>query len=294
VTAGGSLGPLSLGPDELGEGIGWHAARRELWRVDVLARRVHRTRRPLADLPAQTTDGFSGEVGFALPRRGGGMVVGVERQLWLVDDAGTRTLMLELDEPRANRWNDATCDPGGRLWAGTFARDGAAGAANLYRVDPDGAIERVLSSLTVSNGLGWLDGGERLHFVDSPAQQVEVFDVDTVAGTLSGRRVLAEIRAEDGAPDGLAVDVEGGTWVALFGGAAIRRYSCAGELEVEIRLPVPHVTNVCLGGDRGDELFATTTKHRLSGDERAALPDAGRVFHGSAPVAGTPLLTFAG
>jgi sugar lactone lactonase YvrE len=262
--------------------------------VDILAGQVHRTARPLDAVPVERSDRFPGEVGFALPRCGGGMVVGVEQELWLVDEDGARTLMLRLDEPGANRWNDAACDRMGRLWAGTFARDRSPGAANLYRVEPDGAVERVLSGLTISNGLGWLDGGERLHLVDSPTGRVHAFDVDEDAGALRNRRVLTEIAAGDGMPDGLCVDREGGTWIALFGGGAIRRYSRAGELDAELSLPVPHVTNVCLGGEAVDELFVTTTRHRLSPERRAALPDAGRVFHGRAQVAGEPLLEFGG
>ncbi len=286
---------LALGPDELGEGIGWLAETQSLLRVDILRGLIHRVQGALTAEPVVETQSFEGEVGFALPRRSGGFVIGVEQRLELIAADGTRSLLLELDEPSDHRFNDAIGDALGRLWAGTFARERRRGAANLYRIDPDGSIELVLDGLTIANGLGWLDDGERLHFIDSPTQRVEVFDVDIAAGTLSGRRTLAEVPVEAGAPDGLCVDDQDGTWVALFGGGAVRRYSREGGLTEEVTLPVPHVTNVCLGGAELADLFITTTRHRLSDQERQQLPQAGRVFHAPVEVAAPGgLAAFAG
>ncbi len=39
------------------------------------------------------------------------------------------------------------------------------------------------------------------------------------------RRPFVAIDPDDGMPDGLTVDAEGGVWVALWGGGAVRRYS---------------------------------------------------------------------
>ena len=284
--------PLSLGPDELGECARWVDA--ELWRVDILNGRTYRVRRPTTAGPEIVTESFDGEIGFALPRAGGGAVVGVERELWLVDPDGARRLLLEVDERVENRFNDAICDGRGRLWAGTFARDRAPGAANLRRIDPDGSVEQVLDGLTIANGLGWLDEGATLHFVDSPTQRVDRFDVDVDAGRLHGRRALVAIDPAEGAPDGLCIDAEEGTWVALFGGGVVNRYDRAGVKVDSREVPVPHPTSPCLGGEDGQDLFVTTTRHRLDPARREALPDAGRVFHAGADVGGTAVLPFAG
>ncbi|MBS1679736.1 MAG: SMP-30/gluconolactonase/LRE family protein [Actinobacteria bacterium] len=289
-----AMQPLALGPDELGECARWVEADRELWRVDIVAGCAYRARNPTAAAPEVRRESFEGEVGFAIPRRGGGAVVGVERELWLVDDDGGRHQLLELDERPENRFNDAVCDQQGRLWAGTFARDRRQGAANLYRIDPDGATELVLSGLTISNGIGWLDDGATLHFIDSPTQRLEAFDVEIDAGRLGGRRTLAEVDAADGSPDGLCIDAEDCTWVALFGGGEVRRYDRSGRQVGRLAVPVPHPTSPCLGGERGTELFVTTTRHRLELVERERWPLAGHVFLAEVGVLAQPLLSFGG
>ena len=289
----GALRELALGPDELGESIGWDGEDGSLLRVDILGGLVHRVADPLAPEPRSVSFSFEGEVGFALPRRDGGLVVAAELTIWLLDPDGSRRVLLELDDRPANRWNDAVCDARGRLWAGTMARDRRTGAAALYRIDPDGARERVLSELTISNGLGWL-GSQCLHFIDSPTQRVDARAGDPEAGRIVERHPFAEVAAADGMPDGLCVDAEGGTWVALFGGGRVVRFDRGGSRVEEIALPVPHPTNVCLGGADGRDVFITTARHRLSAEERGSLPAAGRVFHARSEVAGQPAFAFGG
>ena len=284
----------ALGPDQLGEGLCWEGGSEALWRVDILAGLVHRSHRPLRARPSEQTTAFDGEVGFALPRRGGGMVVGVEQDLILVEPDGSRRRLLQLDEAPAIRFNDAACDAQGRLWAGTFARDRREGSAALYRVDPDGAIECVLEGLTISNGLGWLSGGNVLHHVDSPTQRLVAFDVDVERGRIGAPRIVAAFEPADGMPDGLCIDSQDGTWVALFGGSEIVRLGPEGNITARLSLPVPHVTNVCLGGSDGRDLFISTTRHRLAPAQLAGLPSAGYVFHDRADVGADPALPFAG
>ena len=62
-------------------------------------------------------------------------------------------------------------------------------------------------------------------------------------------------------PDGLAVDAEGGVWVALWDGAAVlplraRRASSTPSSP----LPCGRVTACSFGGDDLDELFITTSR----------------------------------
>ena len=110
----------------------------------------------------------------------------------------------------------------------------------LWRLESGGAhhLEPVvaLTDVALSNGLAWSPGGETLYFVDTLTQRIDAYDV-TAAG-LGQRRTLADVAPADGVPDGLAVDAEGGVWVALAGGGALRRYAPSGELLEEVALPV--------------------------------------------------------
>src|SRR5439155_17920117 len=164
-----------------------------------------------------------------IARRDGGSVVACRSGLGFYDAAGTldRTVPLEADQP-GNRSNDAKCDPRGRLWVGTMPDAGDRPTGSLYRVEGDEVL-KVLSGVTISNGLGWSPDGTRMYYVDSTLRCVDVFDYDLSTGDASGRRVLADVTTLPGVPDGLAVDAHGCLWVAFYGGAAVHRFSPAGE-----------------------------------------------------------------
>jgi gluconolactonase len=58
--------------------------------------------------------------------------------------------------------------------------------------------------------------------------------------------------------DGIAVDLEGGVWVAFGGGAAVGRF-VEGELVHTIEVPgADFVSSVCFGGPALDDLYVTT------------------------------------
>jgi len=278
--------------DRLGEGPNWDAAAGELVRVDITAGAVLRLD-PASGRQSRTELGDL--VGFALPRAGGGLVTGVRHALVLLDpDGGRRTLAeVETDLPE-NRFNDARCDSAGRLWAGTLSMVRTPGDAALYRVDPDGAIERVLSGLTISNGLGWSPDERTMYVIDSTTQQIDAFDFDLARGTLGERRTLVRIAPADGLPDGLAVDAEGCLWVALFGGGAVRRYTPEGELDAVVELPTSNCTCPAFGGAAFDELYVTSAQHKLSAAQLAAQPLAGALFRVRPDVRGRAIHAFGG
>jgi sugar lactone lactonase YvrE len=171
-----------------------------------------------------------------------------------------------------------------------MAYDQQPGAGALYRLDPDGSERVVLEDVTISNGLEWSPDGSRAYYNDSPTQRIDVFDYDGESG-LSGRRLLAEVPAEAGLPDGLTVDEEGGVWVALYGGAAVRRYSPGGELDEVIEVATKQVTACTFGGSGLDQLFITTSQEGLEPGED---PLAGSLFRTAVGVAGLPIREFSG
>jgi sugar lactone lactonase YvrE len=99
------------------------------------------------------------------------------------------------------------------------------------------------------------------------------------------------VAADDGMPDGLTVDREGGVWVALYGGSAVRRYSPVGKLDEVLELPVSQVTACTFGGPALDELYITTSRLEVPEGEQ---PEAGSVFRVEPGVAGVPPTPFAG
>jgi sugar lactone lactonase YvrE len=276
----------------LGECPRWDAATERLLWVDIEAHTLH-----LFD-PARGDDRsilLDNRLGAAAPTRAGDVLVALADRLAMIDlaDECVRTLV-EIPHGPELRLNDGVCDPAGRFWVGSMALDYAPGAGALYRYSVDGGLDRMIEDVTLSNGLGWSPDGGTMYYIDSMAYRVDAFDFDVATGAISERRPLIVIERGAGIPDGLAVDDEGGIWMALWGRAAIRRYGPDGELDRVLAIPAHNVTACCFGGADGRSLYVTTASVDLSEEKRRELPSAGNVFVTEVGVSGPPAQPFAG
>lgn len=278
----------------LGEGPSWDPVTGDLLWVDILGRRVHRFGVARgSEGPSLVTDGH---VGAVVPRRNGGLVLALARAFALLEpgaSAPATTIPVEADRP-GNRLNDGKCDPAGRFWAGTMAYAATPGAGSLYRLDPDLSVTMMLESVTCSNGLGWSPDGRTMYFIDTGTGGVDAFAFDLATGEIADRRRIIDIPSHDGLPDGMTVDAEGGLWVALWGGGAVRRYLPDGTLERIVELPCRLVTSCTFGGELLDELFITTASVGLTPEELDAQPGAGGLFSYRSGLTGLPATPFAG
>ena len=274
-------------PAELGEGPVWDAERGELIWVDIDRGLVNRRATGRRDVTLSAGQ----PVGCAVPRAGGGLALAVRDGFALVEPGGEEPrLVAPVERERTDtRMNDGACDARGRLWAGTMSLRGDTRAAALYRLDADLTVRRMLPGVSVSNGIGWSPEGDALYHVDSPRRRIDVYDYDDVAGAIAGRRAVIPVAPELGLPDGLAVDAEGGIWVALWGGGTVQRYSPEGSLDACIELPAANVTSCCFGEADLATLFVTTAA-RGAGQE----PLAGSVFASRPGVRGLAATPFAG
>jgi sugar lactone lactonase YvrE len=272
--------PCSPSAGLLSEGPRWHGERDELFWVDILASRLHRAGlREDGLLEIVETIELDRHVGAAAPAAAGGYVLAAGTGFLLVDAAGG---VRELAQPEAGRtdvrMNDGACDRQGRFWAGTMAYDESPGAGTLYRLELDGSCTTVLRGLTISNGIGWSPDDTTMYLSDSGTARVDAFDFDPPTGDLSGRRTIVRIDEPGVAPDGLTVDEEGGIWVALWGGGAVRRYAGDGSLLATVALPVERPTSCAFGGPDLTTLFVTSAREGLDDAALAGQPHAGHVF----------------
>ena len=262
---------------ELGEGPVWDDDAGCLYFVDILAGRVHRF-----------NPGSGAVRTYGVHRLVGAVAATLHSDLVLAERGGFARLDLDTgavhdmarvpDRAPDLRMNDGKCDPAGRFWAGTMALDERARAGALYRLDPNGVVSTILSSVSISNGLDWSADGRRMFFIDSPTQRIDVFDFDLAMGTIANRRPFVEIAPDLGTPDGLTIDGEEHVWVALWGGGAVHRYRPDGALDAAVALPVAFPTSCAFGGSDLRDLYITTAAVRLSAEERARQPEAGGVF----------------
>ena len=172
-----------------------------------------------------------------------------------------------------------------------MAYDQRRGAGSFYRITPDGDISVVFDDVTISNGFSPDPAGRIAYYIDTPTDRIDVFDLGSDGMTLSDRRPFVTIEPGVGHPDGLTVDTDGGVWVALYGGSAVRRYTAEGRLDVVVDLPTPHVTACTFGGADLVDLFITTSQEHL---DVAVEPLAGTLFVVRPGRTGLPPLPFLG
>jgi D-xylonolactonase len=128
----------------------------------------------------------------------------------------------------------------------------------LYLINPDGHVRAVDEGIEHANGLALSPDSRTLYFSDSTARRIYQYRVHPVTGDLSDKRVFANVPADDGLPDGLAVDNDGFLWCALWYGAQVIRYDADGKVERRIAMPVLQVSSLAFGGADLTELYVTS------------------------------------
>ena len=230
-----------------------------------------------------------GEIELVVPKRRGvgGMVLHADggvvvsgRNIQHVTDAGSEVLFA----PDVAGFNDMHTDSSGRVYVGSLRRNpfdesAADVPGELYRINLDGSADEVYGDVQLTNGIGFSPDGSRLYHSDSIPGRVWVSDVDGDAVT--NRREFVQERK---VPDGLAVDVEGGVWVALAEGARVQRYTPDGESDVAVPVPGQFVTSVCFGGADMRDLYIVTG----GASDGGGTAGGGCIFRTRAPVAGVP------
>ena len=261
---------------DLGEGPVWDERTGTVVWVDIRACNIHFTN---PDDGSTRTVHAPRQVGAIVPRIRGGWVAAADDGFWAMDENDTfkRIASVESDLPQ-NRMNDGKCDPQGRFWAGTMARDRETNKGSLYRLDADHRVAAVVKDLTISNGLAWSADGRTMYFIDSWTNQIDAFDFDPVAGTLTRRRTVVRLDIDGCLPDGMTIDEQDCLWVAIWRGGEVRRYRPDGRLDTVIPIPTPNVTSCTFGGRDYADLYITTARMGLSGEAAKMQPDAGRLF----------------
>ena len=261
----------------LGESPLWDFRKKCLYWVDIEGKTLYRYR------PAEETTTsipVPEEIGCIAMREGGGLVAASRSGFAFLDpDKGSLEVAVspELDQP-GNRFNDGKCDPVGRFWAGTMDAAAERTSGSLYKLSPDLTVSRVLTGVTIPNGIGWSPDNRTMYFTDSARRTITAFDFERASGEIGTPMGFASIDADAGVPDGLTVDAEGYVWSAHWDGWRITRYSPEGAIVSAIPLPVPRPTSCAFGGELLDRLYVTSASIGLLPEQLANAPLSGGVF----------------
>jgi sugar lactone lactonase YvrE len=234
-------------------------------------------------------------VSAVVPKRDGNLLLALEKRISILNlDTQDLDIVLEVENDLpANRFNDGKCDPAGRFWIGTMAMDMSDGRANLYRVDQDLTIKRMLDEVTISNGLAWSLDSKKMYYIDTPTRKVDCFDYDNATGEICNRRSVIEIPETMGYPDGMTIDAKGQLWIALFGGGIVTCWNPdRGTLIKSYPIPAINVTACAFGGEDLDELYVTTAKFQMADEDSEIYPHAGSVFRLKPGFNGLPSFEF--
>jgi gluconolactonase len=126
----------------------------------------------------------------------------------------------------------------------------------VYRVDPSGQIEAVITDMACPNGLAFSPDESVLYVADTgrafsaDPQHILAFDMGT--GRPRGGRVFHQIAP--GCADGLRVDTDGNLWSSA--GDGVHCLAPDGHLMGKILIPEV-VSNLCFGGRAKHRLFIT-------------------------------------
>jgi sugar lactone lactonase YvrE len=156
--------------------------------------------------------------------------------------------------------NDMVVDGRGNAYVGNPGYDmrnppNPLPAAEVVLVRADGSAEVVDREVMFPNGSVVTADNRTLIVGETMGQRLTAFDI-AEDGTLSNRRTYADMKGR--APDGIALDAEGGVWVADANNRACVRVVEGGEETDVIDIGPAHCFACALGGPDRRTLFLLT------------------------------------
>jgi sugar lactone lactonase YvrE len=241
------------------EGFRWHDE--NLYFVDMQAGDLLRSTGAEGDPEViASVDGHLGGIGWL----SNGELLAVEmhdRHILKIAADGSTSVYADVSALTPWEINDLTVDPDtDRVYVGTFGFDALHGAdrepGEIYCIEPDGSVRVVADNLQMPNKSHILADGRTLIVGETWGECITAFDI-APNGDLTNRRPWAAVASL--VPDGSALDVEGGLWVANLLSAEFVRIVEGGEITERIPAGEGNIALECaLGGPDGTTLFLGT------------------------------------
>ncbi|MEL7157650.1 MAG: SMP-30/gluconolactonase/LRE family protein [Actinomycetota bacterium] len=194
------------------EGPRWHEGRlwfSDFYRHEVVAVDLEGNRERMLAVPNQPS-------GLGWLPDGDLLVVSMLDRRLLRWDGATASTHADLSAVVSSPCNDMVVDGDGRAYVGNFGFERHKGEppvnTSMVIVEPDGAITLGPDDLAFPNGTVITPDGTTLIVGESMANRLTAFDRDPDSGSLTNRRVWADLGPS--VPDGICLDAEGAVWVA--------------------------------------------------------------------------------
>jgi L-arabinonolactonase len=260
--------------NKLGEGPVWDVAEKALYWIDGAAPAIYRLDPKTNEIKSWKTPKTIGS--FAL-REKGGAVLALSDGFYLFDfDSGEAKQIGERVAKQGTTFNDGKTDARGRFIAGTLDSKFAEPVGSIYSLDASLKYTTLEPAIGCTNGPCFSPDNRTFYCADSVSRTIAAYDYDVAAGTVSNKRLFAEIKGLGGVPDGATVDAEGTLWSAIAGGGKIVGFKPDGSIGRTVEVPVPIITSVMFGGDNLDVMYATSIGEKILGMEPG--PDGGSLF----------------
>ncbi len=186
-----------------------------------------------------------------------------------------------LSDPEVPGYNDISSGPGGVLLAGELRyrpmSEDAPRDGRLLAIEGPGQVRVLNEEVRWPNGIGVSPDGNTVYVSDYARAHV-------LAVPFAGSAATVFASSPRGSADGLALDAEGGVWIALGEGGGLARFEPDGELDEIVDLPAGFVSSLCFGGPDMCDVLITTADNEVD----PAL--GGTLLRARSAVAGLPLV----
>lgn len=172
-------------------------------------------------------------------------------------DPKTRAISVFAHHDGMSQPNDLAIGPDETIYASD--PNWKAKTGQLWRVDRNGQITRLVADMGTTNGIEVSPDGKTLYVNESVQRNVWAFSI-TPEHTLKDKRLLKQF--PDFGFDGMRCDVDGNLYITRHGKGTVVKMAPDGKVLQEIPVLGDKPSNLCFGGPDGRTVYVTEVEHR--------------------------------
>ncbi|WP_454859261.1 IclR family transcriptional regulator domain-containing protein [Rhizobium binxianense] len=253
---------LTANPSFFGACPIWEAGGQRLFWIDRLAPAAYGT----GGAPFLSLETMAESLDAACLIENGALMSAGSRLAVIRDGHIARVLSI----PSAERITALRVSSAGKVWAALL--DESRDATRIGPLAPDGDVQAVFE---IGGAVADLVFGDPDTLFATVPSRSTIYLLEL---SKARKRRFSDVPKVAGTPSALAVDAEGGLWVAMSDGWSILKFDQDGNVVRTIAIPVPYPTGIAFGGTFMSRLFVTSKRIGLARDSLVAAPLSGHVL----------------